>query len=880
MAMVSRARASLPSPSSSPLPAFSPRSPQSEVVERMFTRGGSGRSSSSSASGANRSASLREIDEEAAILHDADDDDGGGKLYVAVGKDIKDSRSNLVWAARNLFAGDPKLVLLHVHQPADRIMIGLCKVPASQVEEKELKAYRKIEKEEMNTLLNQYLNFCRVSLKMQAETLVIEKNSPANGIIELIDQNRITKLVMGTSSFSVKRKVPKSKVAASVHLQAKPYCQIFYICKEALGCSREATELCAKVESPRSSFASTISDQPELTPRSLSLPPGHPGLLGATGQQPFPRRSNSVSYPLSGLIADSVENMSAARRQSIDSLLGSTDQQALPRRSNSVSYSLSGSIAGSVEIMSPARRQSIDMTPTGSSPSSSQQSTGGSSLGLRDLDSMDGSPVPASVASSEEHQHSTVEIHEMFEQLHRVRNQLERSKKEASEGRQKAERDLFESSMMFKARESSLRKEKKEVEERLTKEKADLEKEHFHVCNELQKANEQRAELESKLLQTNALMEELQQLQVELQREKDHAVKEAEEMRQTNGNSVFGSTSAVALTEFSYTEIEEATDNFDDSKKIGSGGCGTVYKGFLRHTTVAIKKFNREGTTGDKEFNDEVETLSRMRHPNLVTLIGVCREAKALVFEFLSNGSLENCLQGEHQREPLSWRMRIRIAADICTGLIFLHSNKPKGIAHGDLKPDNVLLDNSFVCKLADFGISRPLDLTNTTVTPYHRTNQIKGTMGYMDPGYIASGEITAQYDVYSFGVVLMRLLTGKSPLGLPNEVEAALSNDMLQDIIDTSAGEWPTEYTEELARLALRCCRYERKERPNLANEAWGILQAMMNCPDDKCKPPTFFICPMTQEIMRDPHIAADGFTYEGEAIKDWLQRGHKCPP
>ena len=109
------------------------------------------------------------------------------------------------------------------------------------------------------------------------------------------------------------------------------------------------------------------------------------------------------------MIADSVENMSDARRQSIDSLLGSTDQQPLPRRSNSVSYSLSGSIAGSVEIMSPARRQSIDMTPTGSSPSSSQQSTGGSSLGLRDLDSMDGSPVPVSVASSEEeHQHSTV----------------------------------------------------------------------------------------------------------------------------------------------------------------------------------------------------------------------------------------------------------------------------------------------------------------------------------------------------------------------------------------------------------------------------------------------------------------------------------------
>ncbi|KAM0890423.1 hypothetical protein ACQ4PT_027060 [Festuca glaucescens] len=851
VSMAPRAHASLPSSSSSPLPAFSPQSPQPKV-ERMFTRGGSGRSSSS-ASGTNRRASLREIDEEATILEDEDDDGGGGELYVAVGKDVKDGRSNLLWAARNLLAGDLKLVLLHVHQPAERIMTGLCKVSASQLEEKELKAYRKIEKEDMKTLLNQYLNFCRVSLKMQAETLVIEKNSPATGIIELIDQNHIAKLVMGTSSISVyvqmqysifiarTRKVPKSKVASNVHLQAKPYCQIFYICKETLACSREATHLSAKVESPRSSCASSVSDQPEFPPRSLSLPLGNPGFLSSTDHQPLQGRSNSVSYPLSGTVADSVENMLAARRRS------------------------------------------IDMTTIGFSPNSSQQSSGGSSSGLKDLDSMDGSPVPVSVVTSEEHQHSMAETiiqHEVFEQLHRVHNELERSKKEASEGRQKAERDLFEASMMFKARENSLHKEKKEVEERLTREKTGLEKEHIHICNELQKANEQRAELESKLLQTNSLMEELQQLQGELQREKDYAIRQAEEMRQISGNTVFGSTGAVALTEFSYEEIKEATNDFNDSKKIGQGGCGSVYKGFLRHTTVAIKKFNREGTTGEKEFNDEVETLCRMRHPNLVTLIGVCREAKALVFEFLSNGSLEDCLQCKHQTEPLSWRMRIRIAADICTGLIFLHSNKPKGIAHGDLKPDNVLLDTSFICKLADFGISRPLNLTNTTVTPYHRTNQIKGTMGYMDPGYIASGEITAQYDVYSFGVVLMRLLTGKSPLGLPNEVEAALSNDMLQDIIDTSAGEWPPEYTEALARLALRCCRYERKERPDLAKEAWSVLQAMVNCPDDKRQPPTFFICPMTQEIMRDPHIAADGFTYEGEAIKDWLQRGHKMSP
>jgi predicted nucleic acid-binding Zn-ribbon protein len=119
--------------------------------------------------------------------------------------------------------------------------------------------------------------------------------------------------------------------------------------------------------------------------------------------------------------------------------------------------------------------------------------------------------------------------------------------------------------LQFKARENSLRNEKKEVEERLTREKTGLEKEHLHICSELQKANEQRIKLESKLLQANFLMEELKQLQVELQHKKDHAVRQAEEMRQINGNTVFAG--AFALTEFRYEEIKEATDDFDDSKK-------------------------------------------------------------------------------------------------------------------------------------------------------------------------------------------------------------------------------------------------------------------------------------------------------------------------
>ncbi|KAF0911514.1 hypothetical protein E2562_011150 [Oryza meyeriana var. granulata] len=815
-------------PSSSPLLPLPPQ--PLPGVERMLVHGGS-----------TGTRSLREIGEE------EDDDDGRGKTYVAVGKDFKGGKANIQWAARKLQpqpqqSDVKKLVLLHVHQPADRIMSGFCKVPAKQLEEKELRAYRKIEKDDMNKLLDQYLSYCRAFPKVQAELLVIEKNSVANGIVELIDQHRITKLVIGTSSFSAKRQVPKSKVSAIVHQQAKPYCQILYICKEALACTREANQFAEKADSPRSSSRGSLSDQPEFPPRSASFPSWYSGLLG------------------------------------------SPDQQSLPPRSNSVSYSSSRYLENGVENKPPTRQHSVDVAPNGCSPNSSHHSNGVSSPTLTDLDTVDGSSsAPVSISSSEEHQHSLVEANiqnDMFEQWQQVRNELERSRKEATEGRQRAERELFEASKMFRARENSLCKEKIEVEERLTREKAHLEKEHLQIYSELQKANEQRVELERKLMHVNSLIEELQHVQGELQREKDNAVKQAEKMHQINCNNVLCSTGAVALTEFSYTEIKEATNNFDESKRIGHGGCGSVYKGFLCHTTVAIKKFNREGITGEKEFDDEVETLGRMRHPNLVTLIGVCREAKALVYEFLPNGSLEDRLQCKHQTDPLSWRMRIRIAADICTALIFLHSNKPKGIAHGDLKPDNVLLGDNFVGKLGDFGISRQLNLTNTTITPYHRTSQIKGTLGYMDPGYIASGELTAQYDVYSFGVVLLRLLTGKSPLGLPSEVEAALNNEMLQEIIDASAGEWPPEYTKKLAILALRCCRYDRKERPDLAKEAWDVLQAMLNCPDNRSETPSFFICPMTQEIMRDPHIAADGFTYEGEAIKDWLQRGHKMSP
>ena len=213
-----------------------------------------------------------------------------------------------------------------------------------------------------------------------------------------------------------------------------------------------------------------------------------------------------------------------------------------------------------------------------------------------------------------------------------------------------------------------------------------------------------------------------------------------------------------------------------------------------------------------------------MRHPNLVTLIGACPEAWTLIYEYLPNGSLEDRLSCRDNSPPLSWQTRIRIATELCSVLIFLQSSKPHGIVHGDLKPANILLDANFVTKLSDFGICRLLS-DNTTVCC--RTDP-KGTFAYMDPEFLATGELTPKADVYSFGVIVLRLLTGKQALGITKEVQYALDNGNLKNLLDPLAGDWPVVQAEQLANLALRCCEMNRKNRPDLSTDVWRVLEPM----------------------------------------------------
>lgn len=249
-----------------------------------------------------------------------------------------------------------------------------------------------------------------------------------------------------------------------------------------------------------------------------------------------------------------------------------------------------------------------------------------------------------------------------------------------------------------------------------------------------------------------------------------------------------------------------------------------------------------------------------MKHPNIVTLIGACFDAFALIYEFVPNGSIEDYLTNKYSNLLLTWKVRIRIIAEICSALIFLHSNKSHPGVHGDLKPANILLDANFVCKVGDFGISRFLDESSSSTSLYTNMHG-KGISVYTDPEFFSTGELTPLSDVYSFGIIILRLLTGKPANGVAREVQEALNRGYLHAIIDPSAGAWPFVQAKQLAHLGLRCCDQSKRNRPDLVAEVLRVVEPMMKAAllhvsslslgsfsDDNYSIPSYFMCPIFQ--------------------------------
>lgn len=291
------------------------------------------------------------------------------------------------------------------------------------------------------------------------------------------------------------------------------------------------------------------------------------------------------------------------------------------------------------------------------------------------------------------------------------------------------------------------------------------------------------------------------------------------------------------LKSFTFSELKNATRNFRPDSVLGEGGFGSVFKGWVdEHSlaaskpgvgiVIAVKRLNQEGLQGHKEWLAEINYLGQLRHSNLVKLIGYCLEDdhRLLAYEFMPKGSMENHLfrKGSYF-QPLSWRLRLKVALGAARGLAFLHNADPM-VIYRDFKTSNILLDSNFNAKLSDFGLARD----GPTGDKSHVSTRVMGTYGYAAPEYLSTGHLTAKSDVYSFGVVLLEILSGKKaidknrPPGEHNLVEWArpcLSNKRrIFRVLDARLeGQYSLGRALKLANLALQCLCMEPKMRPSM---------------------------------------------------------------
>nr|GLL28595.1 L-type lectin-domain containing receptor kinase IX.1-like [Ipomoea trifida] len=289
---------------------------------------------------------------------------------------------------------------------------------------------------------------------------------------------------------------------------------------------------------------------------------------------------------------------------------------------------------------------------------------------------------------------------------------------------------------------------------------------------------------------------------------------------------------------FSYTELETATNNFAEEHKLGEGGFGGVYRGFLSslNLDVAVKRVSSGSKQGINEYASEVKIISRLRHRNLVPLHGWCHDKGELllVYEYMPQGSLDSHLF--KRKSPLNWELRYRIAQGLASALFYLHEEWEKCVLHRDIKPSNVLLDSSFNAKLGDFGLAWLVDHENAP-----QKTIVGGTPGYVAPECNFTFKTSKESDVYSFGIVALGIATGQRSI-LANEPEGVKTlvewvwdlygmGKLLEAVDPKLCGNFDEQEMEQLMMIGLWCAHPDSTCRPKIS-QALHCLKFLVQLP------------------------------------------------
>ncbi|KAE8665082.1 putative LRR receptor-like serine/threonine-protein kinase RLK-like [Hibiscus syriacus] len=657
--------------------------------------------------------------------------DSSAKVAVAVDKD-KGSQYALKWAVDHLMSKGQTITLVHVKTRNSSVPSPSGNyMNMSNVNEEFSKAYKQQLEHQAREIFLPFRCFCSRK-DITGNEVILEDTDIARALVDYISSVPIEIMVLGTpSKGGFVRRFRSVELTTTVSKAAPDYCTVYVIGK-------------GKISSVRSATASPPSRLDMPAPQLLLPPPSNIPETPETPSAHSPylkhRGSGRPQLPLPHLYEDT---------EMIKSPFSRTRNRFEPSIPES-----------DISFVSSGRLSTDSVFYLSDRPESGSQR----------------------ISVSSEYENISLDSSLSGNRSMDFSSQYDFSSTSLESGSRASWSSLNMSSQNMDDVEAEMKQLKRELKQTMEMYSA--------ACKEALLAKKRAKELQCWKLQEEQKIEEAklaEEAALSLVERKKQSVRDDKEEKLVAAHDV-------RYRKYTIQDIEAATDLFSPSRKIGEGGYGPVYYCYLDHTPVAIKVLRSDATQGELQFQREVEVLSCIRHPNMVLLLGACPEYCCLVYEYMANGSLEDRLFRRDNTPVLPWQVRFRIAAEIATGLLFLHQTKPEPIVHRDLKPGNILLDRNYVSKISDVGLARLVPPSVSDSVTQYRMTATAGTFCYIDPEYQQTGM-----------------------LGIKSDVENAIENGTFAEVLDPAVPDWPMEETLTFAKLALKCSELRRKDRPDL---------------------------------------------------------------